>query len=195
VNATWLVVGDPSDPDDCGPSRLLERQRSRRAAIGHPCFTECFGGVGRQVNPRVARLLPQREGRPRETGVSKVANCDADVQDDSGIPLGYFGARRWRFLGKRRARSVAGLADFSRSAGRSDPYKLLECFEHDERALAVCDQFGIIFVTDCPLLNLPHSSNVWRIIFHITVSNPNRVLPVPPATRASGPIGHDVGVE
>ena len=55
VNATWLVVGDPSDPDDCGPSRLLERQRSRRAAIGHPCFAECFGGVsGGKLTHRVS---------------------------------------------------------------------------------------------------------------------------------------------
>jgi hypothetical protein len=32
-----------------------------------------------------------------------------------------------------------------------------------------------------------------EIIFYIAVSDPNGVLPVLPATRATGPIGHDVG--
>jgi hypothetical protein len=36
---------------------------------------------------------------------------------------------------------------------------------------------------------------LWRITFYIAVSDPNGVPPVLPATRATGPIGHDVCVE
>jgi hypothetical protein len=69
VNATWLVVGDPSDPDDGGPSRLLGGQRSRRPAIGHPCFAECFGGMsggklthGWRDSSHTARVGPGKLG-------------------------------------------------------------------------------------------------------------------------------------
>ena len=69
VNATWLVVGDPSDPDDGGPSRLLGGQRSRRPAICHPCFAECFGGMsggklthGWRDSSHTARVGPGKLG-------------------------------------------------------------------------------------------------------------------------------------